>query len=762
MLLPRLLASLLVCACAAPAVAQEGQAAPGTAEGTLFPNISRSSQWRLERISADHLRLTGEVEIEGANEVKFFADQVDLYTDTNRLVASGNVVFTDADGRIAADEVDFDTVTGTGIFRQASGIMSLGATASQAQFASEEPDVYFYGETIEKIGPRSYRVTRGAFTTCVQPTPRWEVTSGSVTLKLDDYAVATNTVLRVKGVPLLYLPIIYYPIQDDQRATGFLLPTYGASTLRGQAVSNAFFWAIGRSHDATFLHDWFTRAGQGVGGEYRYVAGPQSTGNVRLYRFSQRQTEFTQDGQLTVLPENTAYEVTGVVNHAIGRSMRARARLDYFSDVVNQQLYHQNVYEASRRSRIVEGALSGNFGGLSTSLLYQRSEVFNDETNSVLYGSTPRISASLAPRRIGASQVYASVNSEYAYLPYRFTSGTEITRDSSLGRFDVSPTIRMPLSSLTYLSVNSSATFRSTYYSKSADLDGMAISEPFRRQYLGLRTEVIGPVLSRIFDRPDGRFAERLKHVIEPGFTFDYTTAFEDYLRTPLLSDTSDIVVGGAGRITYGLTNRLFARSRAEGTQQGQIREFLTVALQQSYYTNPESSQYDTTYASAFRGRNLTTLSPVALTVRMSPSAAVDANARMEYDVSGQGLQVFTTGGSVRQGRTTSTLNFSRRRYSGSTDSYLSSTTALNLMDGRMTGTYSLSWDISRSTVVSQTVSAAYLAQCCGIQMQFQNYNFPRLSSSFPIPADRRFNVSFVLAGLGTFSNFFGAFGGAR
>src|SRR4029079_5358230 len=117
--------------------------------------------------------------------------------------------------------------------------------------------------------------------------------------------VAKNTVLRVKGVPVIYLPWVYYPIQDDDRATGFLLPTYGTSTLRGQAISNAFFWAIGRSQDATFFHDWFTRSGQGAGGEYRYVAGPQSNGNFRFYRFGRKETEFTQSGEATVLPANT-------------------------------------------------------------------------------------------------------------------------------------------------------------------------------------------------------------------------------------------------------------------------------------------------------------------------------------------------------------------------------------------------------------------------------------------------------------------------
>jgi hypothetical protein len=34
------------------------------------------------------------------------------------------------------------------------------------------------------------------------------------------------------------------------------------------------------------------------------------------------------------------------------------------------------------------------------------------------------------------------------------------------------------------------------------------------------------------------------------------------------------------------------------------------------------------------------------------------------------------------------------------------------------------------------------------------------ISSSYPVPSDRRFNISFTLAGVGSFSNFFGALTG--
>ena len=192
------------------------------------------------------------------------------------------MVFTSGTSRIAAERLEFNTRTKTGTFYNASGSATLqradepraGRSAGAetgSVFGTQEPDVYFYGETLQKLGEEKYKITHGGFTTCVQPTPRWELTSSSVTLNLEHYAILTNSLFKVKGVPLLYMPIFYYPVQKDDRATGFLIPGYGASTIRGQSLSNAFFWAISRSQDLTLMHDWFSKTGQGFGTEYRYV-----------------------------------------------------------------------------------------------------------------------------------------------------------------------------------------------------------------------------------------------------------------------------------------------------------------------------------------------------------------------------------------------------------------------------------------------------------------------------------------------------------
>ena len=753
---------------AVPAPPQPAQTTPaplvsGSSSSTSLPlGISNFSSWKFEQVG-DHLHLINQAAIEGPN-LKFFADDVDLYINTNRVVASGNVVFTNADGRISAERVEFDTATGIGTFYDASGIMSLGARAGTnvAAFGGQDPDVYFYGAKLEKLGARKYRITSGGFTTCVQPTPRWEVTSGTVVLNLDDYAIAHNTLLKVKGVPMMYLPVLYYPIRNDQRATGFLLPTYGTSTLRGQSISNAFFWAINRSQDATFFHDWFTRTGMGEGSEYRYIAGLQSDGNVRLYRFVQHETQFKRSGVTTSLPAKTSYEFTGGVTQALGGAARARMRLDYFSDVLTQQLYQQNIYEASRRNRIIEAGASDVFGRLATTLLYQRNETFNNATSSFLYGATPKLTAVLAPQALFGSPVYASMNSEYGHLPYQNLDLIKhiATLDNSLSRIDIAPSFRVPLSRLTYLSVNTSATHRVTYYSRSFDAARqVTVPGSLIRDYTQLRTDLVGPVFTKIWDTPGSGYAERMKHVIEPAFTVDYTTPIHNYKQTPILTDTSDVVVGGTSRMTYGLTNRFMYRGKTVDGVRGQTREFVTVGVQQSYYPNSESSKYDTGYASSSTSRKPVNLSPIALNARVSPSAKVDANTRVEYDVSGLGLAVLGVGSTLSAGLSSGSLQFSRQRLSTSVkpNSYFSGSTSLRSPTGHYTGTYSLSWDLTHSTIVTQNVLATYMAQCCGLQLEFQKFHFV---SSAPIPSDRRFNISFVLAGLGTFSNFFGAFGG--
>lgn len=719
-----------------------------------------------QNASGERLQYIGDVSCILADGRTMSADRIDVAAegDETRIVAEGNAVLFAPDAFITARRFTYLASAGTGTFEDANGFLSLGPNTDLRAFGGQKPDVYFTGERLERLGPRRFRVTNGGWTACVQPTPRWQFTTGSMLVELDDYVLAMHTVLRVKGVPLFYWPLLYYPIQSDQRATGFLMPSLGTSTFRGSALSNAFFWALGRSHDATLYHDWFTRAGQGAGAEYRYVASPESSGNVRAYWFGRSATSFSEDGVTASLPGSTSFELTGNAVQTLAPGVVLRARGDYFSDVVSQQLLHQNLYDASRRSRLLEAGLTAIRGPFSSSVLYQRSEIINGVDDTLLYGGLPRASLSMAPQRLFESPIYASLNAEAAYLPYkRYLSGI-LTQDDSFGRFDVTPSVRVPLSRLTFLSVNTSAAYRTTYYTRQANEDATGtIDGSFRRQYATVRTDVVGPVVSKIFD-VEGGFADRIKHVIEPTVTLDLISRITDYRRTPLQSDFSDFVVGGATRITYGITNRFFSRKAAEGSgagsARGAAREFVTVGIQQTSYSNPEASRFDPSYSSALGSASGRRLSPIALTARVSPAPAFDGNARAEYDTR-NGLQTFTAGAGISYGTGNVNFNYSRQRLdrTQAANSFLSATTRADLLGERVSGIYTINWDIARSYVVSQGIVASYMAQCCGIQGEYQQFNYPT-GIGLPITADRRINFAFVLAGLGTFSNFFGAFGG--
>src|SRR5690606_27195977 len=73
-----------------------------------------------EQITSGHFRLREKVEIT-CDTYKFFADEVDLYDDEDRLVATGNVLFTTPDTRISASRLDFNLETKTGTFYDAYG-----------------------------------------------------------------------------------------------------------------------------------------------------------------------------------------------------------------------------------------------------------------------------------------------------------------------------------------------------------------------------------------------------------------------------------------------------------------------------------------------------------------------------------------------------------------------------------------------------------------------------------------------------------------
>lgn len=195
------------------------------------------------------------------------ADEV-VYDRTRGLVdAQGNVVLTDPDASVEGDRAHLDLNEETGWVESASGMLPRNRFILQAG-------------RVEKQGGARYSIADGVFTTCEcggLERPSWSIAGEKTDVRLGGAGVVRGLQLRVKDVPVLWLPYFIFPANTD-RQSGFLLPRTGFSNRRGFVYEQPFYWAIDKSSDATIALDVETEARLGVIGEYRYALSRRARG----------------------------------------------------------------------------------------------------------------------------------------------------------------------------------------------------------------------------------------------------------------------------------------------------------------------------------------------------------------------------------------------------------------------------------------------------------------------------------------------------
>lgn len=697
--------------------------------------------------------VSGAVQIE-CDGTAIFADEV--FWNERTLFARGALLVVQKGLRVSADRMEMDRQTRLGTFYNASGTARLTERAvEKSMFGTLEPEVMFHGAKLEKIGPRTYRLTDGAFSTCVQPKPRWEMTGTSGTITLNEHVVLRNAVLRVKGIPVIYLPVLYYPLGENDRSSGFLIPTYSSSSIRGRGLSTAYFLAMSRSQDATLYYDWFSAAGQGAGADYRFVTAPGSQGDARFYMLNENE-QVASDGTVERAARRS-YEVRGTINQTVSRRFRVIGRANYFSDASTQQLYQQNVYDLSRRDRFLGATLTGNFRRYRLSAVVESRDVYTGLTAAQRFGRAPQVNVWMSEQPIGRSRVYFGATGEVSHLISRPDVSQPAT-DRSVWRFDGAPTIRAPLSRLSFLSVTTAASWRVTHWLESLDpLTGTPLPAPITRSLIDLRADLVGPVLARVYQTPKGRFAERFKHLIEPRVSFQWLSPFTRF-REVIRNDYVDQQVGGTTTLNYSLASRLLARLRGNGS----VRQILAVGLGQSYYSNALAGAFDPQYQSATAGN----FSPIQLSASVTPTDAVGGRFQMFVDSRTLDVRSYSASGSLNGRLTQLSAGWSKRQYlpdvpgfnnPDSATHFLNANVSVRTADGRAGGTYGLNYDVKQGALMQQRIVTYYNAQCCGITVDYQTVSVAHLDVG--VQKDRRFSISFTLAGIGSFSNPMGAFG---
>jgi LPS-assembly protein len=764
------LVAALPLASAAPLFAQSAINIPGY-------NIITLTQ---DRLDENHGLLIGSVELT-QGDTSLYADEVEVFEGQDRVIARGNVLVVQGNNRIAADHAEFNTKTHLGTFYRASGVATIQPPRQMPQpgaiavptVPGQQTDVVFFGEVIEKIGNKKYKITNGGFSACEQPTPRWDLNAGTVILNMDHYTILRDAIFRVKGVPMLYTPILYYPTKEDGRATGFLIPTYGVSFLRGQTIHNAFFWAMSRWQDATLLYDWFSKTGTGGGGEYRFNRGGGSDGQLSFYRLDQRAATYDTPSGPQTNNALKSFTVNSNANHIFPFNLRGRARVNYFSSITSNQTFQTNINIAAINTRYYGGNLVGSWGSYSLNGQFDHNEYFPTTTQSYVTGGSPRIQLSRSERPLlsKTSPLYFSASEEIANFDYLAKQDGVVAADRGVGRSDFLTQLRYPFKKWQWFTVNSALSWRDTAYTRSLDpTTHLPIGENLNRQFATLSAQTTGPTFTRVWNTPDSGYAERFKHTIEPTFGIQRTSAI-DQSSLILVTDGIDQILGNTTSVNYGIGNRLYAKRKVGMTSQAQ--QIIVVDLFQTYYSDARASivdpRFSTTNIPGLSNSVPNKFSPITLNVRATPSTSTDTALHLEFDSRYKELRVLSaTTGYNWTGRIQTSATWSKKFFipelggfndPAQLDNAVSFSANAHTLTNKYGTNYSLNYDVLRSRFIQERITAFYNAQCCGLAFEYQQYNLQGLTT-FAVPSDHRFFLSFTLAGLGNFSPFNGGLSG--
>jgi LPS-assembly protein len=548
----------LLCALLAAAPLLSAQQTVSTYKGmTIYAN----SQEKIEaRVFAN-----GAVEIR-YKDIRIFADKIDIDINTKDVLAFGHVTIQLPNETINAEKMTLNLDTRQGTLDRALGRI--------------QPDILYESGSIERKSDNLYAFGKMSFTSCTQPTPRWQFSCARANFKKNDYMEMWGAVFRIKKIPIFFLPYMRYPLDRD-RSTGFLMPQAGYNQIKGFSISQGFYWAIARNMDASFSVDYYAAKGVGGGLEYRYIFGDGTTGQANLYYF------MFKTPPSGAKPEN-AYIIRWNHTQALPFGFKFVAAVDSQNSFQFLQEFDNNFRRSLVFNRSSQAYVTKTWNSFSFSARAGRFETsFPVQDASIVTRYLPQINLSGFKMKI-FKPLYFSFSSSFTRMDMGWDFWYKNNQQFRNQEFTFSPTLSLPFNAIPWLTVDFSLSGNLTHNSRSVKSTVGVVDEGIWTGNYTFEVSLTGPVLYRIWDLKGEKAAgggtagsgRRMKHVVEPFVSYRYESPYlnADRIYTPWGLFRNH-------QISYGLNNHILVKD--EG---GAPREILTLGLVQAYFLAPEDS----------------------------------------------------------------------------------------------------------------------------------------------------------------------------
>jgi len=623
------------------------------------------------------LLATGNVRVR-YGEKQLFADQLELYTDTNTGVAQGRVRFLTPEDDLTASRLEFDFRTERGVLYDASG-----KAAKIYQLA---------GERLERLEPRTLAVQRGRITTCTSSVPEWEFRSPNAQIGLGDYITMKHPSFWIKGIPVFYVPYFIFPIKD-KRTTGFLPPRVGSSSEFGQTVRGEFFWAMTDWLDSTVGLEYLSKKGLKPEFELRYAIDPESDGQLEGAYLQESDTG------------EKLWRVLLQQRQDFGWGIRGLTQIDIRSETDIVRRFARTIVAESAIRTASFGSLTKVFpsGGITLEGSSYDGIPASGSTEQFRY--LPRVSFSQFPTALPGGLLFA-LDTSYARM-----NTTNVLDNLSIQRLDLFPRVILPLSMAPWAGLAVTGGVRETLYDhRLTGADGIV------RQVPEIRGVLDGPTLRRRFDgilpnqalfhTVTARLAYRYvpevrQEAVPPLVTLDEEVHFLDPLITSTLVDR----IQPAHYSKVSFINRFYTRQLGD-TPVRSVRDVGHLILHQGL---------DIRQATEGGG---SPVGPLDIEMALRPWQAwwIDSTLRI-HPTTGVLQELLWRGGLNLSSALTLTVTNARRQTPEV--HYLQGSVILTPLDG-LRLTYSTRYDALNETVREHAVLVHYQGVCYKVDFSFR------------------------------------------
>ncbi|MDE2148225.1 MAG: LPS assembly protein LptD [Gammaproteobacteria bacterium] len=255
--------------------------------GCLLPSAPRAAEPPPEAASCVQQQFTGVFgPVSASDKVDIHADSVQLQNNGLSNL-NGSVRISQSGREFVAQSLHFDATARTiqadqpSLFRD----HQLVVQSDRAKFDLDRGIGDFSGTHFTLLDRHSrggaealhfsqsgQAELRGAeYTSCAPGDDAWLLQAGSIKLdRVSGLGVARNAVLRVRGVPILWLPYFRFPI-DNRRRSGLLFPTIGESSKTGFDARWPLYLNLAPNFDDTFTPRVTSRRGTLLDNVFRYL-----------------------------------------------------------------------------------------------------------------------------------------------------------------------------------------------------------------------------------------------------------------------------------------------------------------------------------------------------------------------------------------------------------------------------------------------------------------------------------------------------------